>query len=102
MVGLYADSGAGSPGPLLAQASISAPAAGAWNTAAVAPVDVAAGSRYWLAVLQPSGSGGVVQFRDGSAGPRADQRRDRPHGAADVLVSGDQYVSAPVSAFAAR
>jgi hypothetical protein len=61
--GLYADSG-GHPGALLGQATLSAPAAGAWNSVPLASgVPVTSGTAYWIAVLSPSG-GGTIRFRD--------------------------------------
>ncbi len=50
IVGLYTNAG-GHPGSLLAGGSLSSSRAGAWDTAAVAPVLVVSGTTYWLAVL---------------------------------------------------
>ncbi|MBV9895877.1 MAG: pilus assembly protein [Chloroflexi bacterium] len=61
IVGLYADGG-GQPGTLLGTTSISAPAVGAWNTAALPGVTVSNGNLYWIAVL-PIGNHVVVEDR---------------------------------------
>jgi hypothetical protein len=62
VVGLYSD-GAGAPGTLLGQASLSSPSSGAWDTFAFPSVSISASTRYWLAVL---GTGGRLNFRDDS------------------------------------
>ena len=62
VVGLYSD-GAGAPGTLLGQASLSTPSSGAWNTFAFPSVSISATTRYWLAIL---GTGGPLNFRDDS------------------------------------
>src|SRR5205823_873829 len=63
VVGLYSDNGGatGSPATLLASGVITAPVAGRFNTVAVTPVAVTAGTKYWIAVLS---TGGEVHFRD--------------------------------------
>jgi len=63
--GLYADNGAGHPGMLLVQGSISPPKSGAWNLIAVSPLGISSGTTYWLAVL---GTGNPLWFRDSTAG----------------------------------
>ena len=60
MAGLYADSG-GHPGSLLAQGTLAAPAGGAWNTIAIPPVPLVAGTRYWIALL---GRDGTLVYRN--------------------------------------
>ncbi len=59
-VGIYSDNN-GKPGSLMASGSISAPVANSWNTITVTPAPLAAGTKYWMAVL---GTGGTVKFRD--------------------------------------
>jgi hypothetical protein len=64
-VGLYSDAG-GAPGALLADGSIDAPTAGAWNTVALgADPTLSSGSTYWIGLL---GTGGRLNYRDGAAG----------------------------------
>jgi RHS repeat-associated protein len=48
--GLYADNN-GKPGTLLGQGSTSQPVAGSWNQISIAPSNVTAGQKYWIAVL---------------------------------------------------
>ena len=72
VVGLYADSGTGSPSTLLAQATITAPVSGTWNAVTVPNVGVVAGSRYWIAVLQPTLTTGLAKIRDGRPAPAPD------------------------------
>jgi hypothetical protein len=55
-LGLYADD-AGVPGALLAQSTIERPTLGAWNSAPLPGVSLSQGSTYWIAVLNPAGSG---------------------------------------------
>ena len=69
LIGLYADN-ADHPGARLAQATISSPTAGAWNTVAVPSLAVAAGTSYWIAVLNPPGTG-TMKFRDRCCGSGA-------------------------------
>lgn len=63
-VGIYADNN-GHPGTLLTQGTLTGPTAGAWDTVAVSPVSVTAGTAYWIAIL---GTGGTVKFRDRCCG----------------------------------
>ena len=63
-VGLYADNGSNLPGALLAQATISSPTNGAWNSVSLpgSPA-VTSGTTYWISVLGPA-SGNDLYFRD--------------------------------------
>jgi hypothetical protein len=67
IVGLYANLAGDVPGALLTQGTISSPVKGAWNTVTVPATGVAAGAKYWLALLGPSG-GGTMKFRDVASG----------------------------------
>ena len=64
VVGIYTDSG-GHPGTLLAQGSLAAPVATAWNTVSLPATPISSGTAYWVAVL---GTGGTLRFRDTSGG----------------------------------
>jgi len=55
-VALYGDT-AGRPGALLTQGTAQRLLPAAWNTIPVPPVNLGAGSSYWIAVLNPAGSG---------------------------------------------
>jgi uncharacterized protein YjiK/methionine-rich copper-binding protein CopC len=70
IVGIYSNNTSNNPGTLLGQATITAPRAGAWNTVAIPGVSITSGTRYWIAVLSPSGSG-TVRFRDTNRGSKA-------------------------------
>ncbi|HZS24751.1 MAG TPA: Ig-like domain-containing protein [Gaiellaceae bacterium] len=63
VAGVYSDS-SGHPGTLLAQGTLTAPKGTAWNDVPLAAsTGIAAGTKYWLTVLSPSGSG-TIHFRD--------------------------------------
>lgn len=51
----------GHPGALLAQDTLSAPVAGAWNKVLLPATAVSAGTKYWVAILSSSG---MLKFRD--------------------------------------
>ena len=61
-----------------------------------------AGSRYWIALLQPSGSGGLVQFRDGATGPAQTSAETSLTTLPSTWTPGSSYQSAPLSAYAGR
>src|SRR5262249_10467732 len=67
VLGLYTNVAGNTPGALLAQATLSNPQAGAWNSVTIPPVSLTGGRRYWIAILGPAG-GGTVQFRDRATG----------------------------------
>ena len=52
--GLYADN-AGHPGALLGQGTLNGPTPGAWNLVSMPAITVTSGSRYWIALLSPTG-----------------------------------------------
>jgi uncharacterized repeat protein (TIGR01451 family) len=62
IVGVYGDAN-GQPGQRLAEATIAAPVAGAWNSVTLPPTAVTSGTPYWIAILSPAGAG-VVRFED--------------------------------------
>jgi hypothetical protein len=65
VAGLYADSGGGHPGALLAKGTLASPAGGTWNDVTVPQVTATAGTIYWIAIL---GTGGTLAFRDRCCG----------------------------------
>ncbi len=67
VAGIYADNGSGHPGALLSQGSISSVTNGAWNTVPVPPVALAAGTKYWITILSPLGTG-TLKFWDHCCG----------------------------------
>ena len=59
-VGLYSTSGS-NPSTLLASGVVSNPTVNAWNNVSIPSVSVTAGTKYWIAILNPAG--GTIQFR---------------------------------------
>jgi Glycosyl hydrolases family 16 len=99
VVGLYTDN-AGNPGSLLTQGNTTTPLAGAWNSIAVPPVSVAAGTVYWIAILGTTS--GVIAFLDAPSGCTSQTS------ASTTLTSlpqdwttGTSWPSCPLSAYAA-
>jgi glucose/arabinose dehydrogenase len=67
VVGLYSDVG-GQPTALLGSGQV-AVTRGTWNEVALSSgISVLAGTPYWLAVLNPASSGGVLRWRDHAGG----------------------------------
>jgi RHS repeat-associated protein len=63
-VGVYSNASS-RPASLLGSCTISTPTAGAWNRCSVPSFSVTAGTAYWTAALQPTGSTGAIKFRTG-------------------------------------
>jgi hypothetical protein len=101
VVGLYADT-SGSPGTLLTQGTIAAPKAAAWNSVSVPSGNVTSGSKYWIAVLSPSGSG-TVRFRDvATGGPTQASAQNTLTALPATWSPGPNYGNAPLSAYASQ
>ncbi len=67
-VGLYNTSGS-NPGSLMTSAVINNPINKAWNTVALPPVSVTAGTKYWIAFMHPPQSGNIqVKVKASSSG----------------------------------
>jgi hypothetical protein len=101
VAGVYSDGG-GHPADLLAEGTLDAPAAGAWNTIAVPPALVAAGATYWIALLGPNG--GLV-FRDRcctvvGVGPTETNAQTGLAALPAQWTTGTVYDDAPMSAYA--
>jgi len=60
VAGLYTDKN-GHPGTLLAQGILGSPGSAGWKRVSLPPVSITAGSKYWVAILSPSG---MLTFRD--------------------------------------
>ena len=60
VAGLYTDEN-DHPGTLLAQGTLGSPGSGGWEMVSLPPVSITAGSKYWVAILSPSG---MLTFRD--------------------------------------
>jgi hypothetical protein len=107
LVGLYADS-TGSPGALLATATIAGPVAG-WNNANWSSnPSITAGTKYWIAVLATAGGQVVVVDHPtgGTCSPKVNAAPNNwtslhnPFGATDAQVLSECPLSAYVTAAA--
>ncbi|MGH2491101.1 MAG: hypothetical protein ACRDF9_06280, partial [Candidatus Limnocylindria bacterium] len=73
-LGLYTDV-SGTPATLIAQGTSTSVQNGAWNSVTVAPTDVVAGTRYWIARLALAGGAIVTRVNPGVPNPdRVDTR----------------------------
>jgi hypothetical protein len=97
LAGLYTNND-GKPGSLIASASLSSPAAGAWNTLTITSAFVGAGSTYWIAVL---GEGGTLSFRDRASGPcnSVYSRRSSLRSLPSWWSNGTRSNNCPISAY---
>jgi glucose/arabinose dehydrogenase len=76
VLGLYGDAD-GDASALLGSGTLNTLAPGAWNEVRLAaPVRLVAGRRYWIALLNPPGSGGELRWRD-RAGPADSERTSK-------------------------
>ncbi len=99
VAGLYTDN-AGRPGTLLAQGSTSTPTAGAWNQIALPAVAVTAGTKYWISVLGPTGTG-EIEFRDAPSGSRSENSSQTSLTSLPATWSpGHDWSDSPISAYA--
>ncbi|MGH9185612.1 MAG: hypothetical protein ACRD0U_07345, partial [Acidimicrobiales bacterium] len=100
VVGIYAENGGGHPGVLLAQATVNSPAQGTWNTVAIPPVSITAGTKYWLALLSPLGSVGFLRYRDRCCGGEQSERgRQSGNGLPPTWSTFSTFAGGPVSMF---
>lgn len=100
--GLYSDAG-GHPGALLAQGALNAPPAGGWDAVPVTATSIESGTKYWIALLSPAGTG-TLRFRDrccGGGGPAEASAQSALGALPATWQSGAAYRDAPVSAWAA-
>jgi hypothetical protein len=102
ILGIYSDS-AGKPRTRLASVTLTAPKAGAWNTFTLpSPVSIVAGTKYWIALLTPTGQG-TIKFRDvaGSPGVAYVSSSTTLTSLPATFSVGAAYQSSPVSAYVA-
>jgi O-glycosyl hydrolase len=100
VVGLYAQGNGNNPGALLAEATITAPTAGAWNAVNIPPTSLTSGTTYWIAVLSPTGSG-TLQLRDQKHGsPSQTSSQTNLSTLPASWSGGSQYASSPAAAYA--
>jgi hypothetical protein len=102
VVGIYSNARDDTPNILLAQATITNPIAGAWNTVAIPAVSVTAEGKYWIAVLGPAGAG-VVRFRDAPSGGKAQTSAQSNLSILPASwTAGATYYNSPMSAYAVQ
>jgi hypothetical protein len=97
VVGIYSDR-RGHPSRRLTQATITNLRSGSWNYATVPSKTLAAGERYWIAVLAPRG-GGTISLRGAEEGGRAETSAQHNLVALHLRWTSDR-VSSSVSASA--
>ena len=101
VAGIYTDNG-GHPGTLLAQGSLSSPAAGNWNTVSIATTSLTSGTIYWLTLLGATGSGQLA-FRDSCCGGGTASETSLQSNLSALPTtwsSGTRYADGPVSFYA--
>jgi glucose/arabinose dehydrogenase len=102
VLGLYSDSG-GNPGALLTSGQISGLTAGAWNEVPLsAGVNLTAGTNYWFALLNPTGSAGTLRWRDhagGSGGPERTSQNRSLSALPATWASQGSFTDGPVSGY---
>jgi Bacterial Ig domain/Purple acid Phosphatase, N-terminal domain len=100
VVGLYTNTSSNNPGTLLAQATIASPTKGAWNSATIPAATIASGTKYWIAVLGPSGAG-TFQFRDVPSGGLTQNSSQSNLAVLPATWSpGPKWANSPMSAYA--
>jgi Domain of unknown function (DUF4082) len=98
VVGLYS-SASGHPGTLLTSATIEGPTLNAWNSVEVPPVNVSAGTEYWLAALAPSGKLAITDVASGGA-PTQESRSHSLEELPSSWGTGATYENSPASFYA--
>ena len=100
IAGLYADSN-GRPGARLATGTLNSPKAGSWNTVLLPATQVTAGTKYWIAILSPSGE---LKFRDkvgGAAQPSETSKRTSLTSLPSTWATGTVSADGPLSGYGA-
>lgn len=99
VAGIYTDA-SGKPGTLITSGTLATLSAGAWNAVTVPTFSVTAGSRYWLAVLAPAGTGSL-RVRNVNTGGSATQTSNQTTLTAlpAAWTTGSTYSSGPASAY---
>ncbi|MGQ0591683.1 MAG: LamG-like jellyroll fold domain-containing protein [Gammaproteobacteria bacterium] len=100
IAGIYSDN-SGHPGSQLAQGTLNSPASGGWNKVPLPPVRTTAGTKYWIAILSPTG---VVKFRNqgGFTGGLSETSAQKTLTTLPgTWTSGAQVLEGPLSAYGA-
>jgi glucose/arabinose dehydrogenase len=102
VLGVYADSG-GQPTTLLASGRLNTPQANAWNEVTITDgPTLTAGTPYWIGLLNPTGSTGVLRWHD-RAGATGGAEQGSASGSLAALpatwVTGPIWTDGPLSAY---
>ena len=97
-VGLYAN-GSGHPGTLLTQGSSTQLTRGAWNKIAISPVNITAGTVYWITILGTQG--GTPVFRDRRRGGCSSETSSQSglNSLPATWATGTVYTDCPLSGY---
>ena len=98
VAGVYTNA-SGHPGALLAQGTLNAPVAGAWNDISLTSVPIASGTSYWIALLGPSGT---IKFRDRCCGKGTAAETASQNGLTTLpgtWTTGSAFKDGPFSAY---
>ena len=101
VLGLYRDEG-GQPTTLLGSARIDEPRAGAWNQAPVNIPGIEAGQAYWIGLLNPAGSTGVLRWHDRAGGTGGAEQTGTPDTLGSLPAAwrtGGVWSDGPLSAY---
>ena len=97
VVGVYAGTTT-APTTLLTVGSLSNPTPGAWNAVSINPISITSGSRYWLAVLNPTGESGTIKFRTKASGTSKTSSQTNLAALPNTWTTGSSY-SCTMSAY---
>jgi hypothetical protein len=97
MVGVYTGTST-APTTLLATGLLTNPLPGAWNAIPISPISITSGSRYWLAVLNPTSGQGTIKFRTKSSGTSKTSSQTNLNSLPNTWTTGSSY-SSTIAAF---
>jgi hypothetical protein len=97
MVGVYTGTST-APTTLLTTGSLTNPLPGTWNAIPISPISITSGSRYWLAVLNPTSGQGTIKFRTKSSGTSKTSSQTNLDSLPNTWTTGSSY-SCTMSAY---
>ena len=97
IVGVYTGTST-APTTLLTTGLLTNPLPGTWNAIPISPISITSGSRYWLAVLNPTGEPGVIKFRSKSSGTSKGSSQTNLASLPNTWTTGSSY-SSTIAAF---
>lgn len=97
IVGVYAGTST-APSTLLTAGLLTNPLPGTWNAIPISPINIISGSRYWLAVLNPSSGQGIIKFRCKSSGTSKTSSQKNLASLPNTWTTGSSY-SGMISAY---